>query len=204
MTLQVYGPRARQFVDLLTEYSGLTLVLGGNETVSVSSSGLINPFESETLQNLTWNVIRSANLVRMAAFSSAPVQGFFADWFHANPAQQRPRRSIFVSDIERVAGLSSVLVRCVMGHILQEYFGAARPPGERPGGAFSHYHVPAIRAEAEIASDLTGRPIWTGGRRPWESSFGSVNVRSYGPDLKFQLVLGGRGQLVRVIEPEGV
>ena len=91
MTLQVYGPRARQFVDLLTEYSGLTLVLGGNDTVSVSANGLINPFESETLQTLTSNIIQSVNLVRIAAFSSAPVQGFFADWFAANPGLHRPR-----------------------------------------------------------------------------------------------------------------
>jgi len=204
MTLQVYGPRARQFVTLLTEYSGLTLLLGGNETVTVSANGLINPFESETLQSLTWNVIRSPNLVRIAAFSSAPVRGFFADWFHANPGVHRPRRSVFVSDITRVAGMSAILARAVMGHILQEYFGAARPPGQQPGRAFSHYHVPAIRTEAQIAGDLTGRPIWTGNQRPWEGSFGRTNVRSYGPNLKFQLVLGGLGRLVRVIEPDGI
>lgn len=204
MTLQVYGPRAQQFVGLLAEYSGLSLQLGGNETVTVSANGLIDPFESETLQTLTWDTMRSPNVVRIAAFSSAPIRGFFADWFHANPGVRRPRRSVFVDDITRVAGMSPILARAVMGHILREYFGAARPPGERPGRAFSHFHIPAIRTEAQIASDLTRRPIWTGNRRPWESSFGRTNVRSYGPNLKFQLVLGGLGRLVRVIEPDGI
>jgi hypothetical protein len=203
VTLQVYGPRAQQFVDLLSECCGLTLVLTG-DVVTVSRDTLINPFESETLQSLVGEIIDSPNLVRIAAFSSAPVAGFYGDWFHANPGVQRPRRSVFVSDLQRVAGMSTILVRAVMGHILREYFGAARPPGHQPGQAFSHYHVPAIETEARVASDLTGRPIWTGRARPWEHTYGTINVRSYGPSLKFQLVMNGTGSLVRVIQPTGI
>jgi len=203
MTLQVYGPRATQFVDLLAEFTGLRLALTG-EAVTVSPDTLLNPFESETLLDLVFNIVRNPNVVRIAAFSSAPVAGFFGDWFFPNPAVHRPRRSVFVSDVARAAGMSPILGRAIMGHILQEYFGAARPPGHHPGTAFSHYHVPAIHTEAQVASDLTGRPIWTGAIRPWEHTYGNINVRSYGPGLKFQLVMAATGGLVRVIEPEGI
>ena len=68
-----------------------------------------------------------------------------------------------------------------------------------PDIAGEHYHVPAIAAEAQIAAELTGRRIWTGGdrtKRPWERSKDSWegglgigneidNVRSFGPDLIF-------------------
>ena len=50
MTLQVYGPWAQQFVDLLAKFTGLRLVLNG-EAVTVSPDTLLNPFESETLQD---------------------------------------------------------------------------------------------------------------------------------------------------------
>jgi hypothetical protein len=203
MTFQVYGPRAQQFVDLLSQFTGLRLTLTG-ETVAVSRDTLLNPFESETLQNLVFDIVGSPNVVRIAAFSTAPINGFFGDWFHANPGVQRPRRSVFVDDVARAAGFSSIMGRAIMGHILQEYFGAARPPGQQPGAAFANYHVPAIHTEAEIASELTGRPIWVGTTRPWEHTYGNINVRSYGPGLKFQLVMTAAGSLSGVIEPQGI
>lgn len=202
MTLQVYGPRAQQFVDLLAQFTGLTLVLNG-ETVTVSPDTLLNPSASETLSDLVFDVVASPNVVRIAAFSMAPGGGFFGDWFYANPDLHRPRRSVFVGDLERANQLSPTCARGLMGHILREYFGAARPPGQQPGLAYSLYHVPAIHTEAEIVSDLTGRPIWTGSSRPWEHTYGNINVRSYGPGLKFQLVISG-GNLARIIEPAGL
>src|SRR5262245_45112177 len=107
MTLQVYGPRTRQFVDLLSEFTGLRLTLTG-EAVAVSRDTLLNPFESETLQNLVFEIVGSPNVVRIAAFSTAPINGFFGDWFRANPGVQRPRRSVFVEDIAQAAKLSPI------------------------------------------------------------------------------------------------
>ena len=202
MTLQVYGPWAQQFVDLLAKFTGLRLVLNG-EAVTVSPDTLLNPFESQTLQDLVFDIVASPNLVRIAAFSTAPRPGFFGDWFRAHPADHRPRRTVFVGDLQRADELSSICARGLMGHILREYFGAARPLGQEPGRAFDNYHVPAIHTEAEIVSELTGRPIWTGSTRPWEHTYGKINVRSYGPALKYQLVLGAQG-LARIIEPAGL
>ena len=203
MTLQVYGPRSQQFVDLLAQFTGLKLVRAG-DVVSVSPESLLDPFESETLRDLAADIDRSPLVVRIAAFSTSPIGGFFGDWFSANPGIHYPRRSVFVSDIERAAGMSAISGRAIMGHILREYFGAARPPGQTPGAGYANYHVPAILTEAQVASDLTGRPIWTGATRPWAHTYGTVMVRSYGPSLKFQWVLSGAGELIRVIEPTGL
>jgi hypothetical protein len=41
MTLQVYGPRAQEFVDLLAQFTGLRLVRTG-EAVTVSRDTLLN------------------------------------------------------------------------------------------------------------------------------------------------------------------
>jgi hypothetical protein len=203
MTLQVYGPRAQQFVDLLAEFTGLTLVLTG-EAVTRSPNTLINPYESSTLQNLVSDIVSGAPAVRLAAFSTAPTDTFSVDWFFANPGIHYPRRSVFVSDIQLVAGMSPILARGAMGHVLREYFGAARPPGQAPASDFANYHVPAILTEAQIVSDLTGRPIWTGNTRPWEHTYGNIMVRSYGPSLKFQLVMSAAGELTGVIQPAGI
>jgi hypothetical protein len=206
MVLQVRGPRARRFVDLLAEFSGLTLQLV-NDNVQVAANGLINPFESETLQNLVFEIIRSPNLVEVNAFGGRPAGlADSADSFFALPAVQRPRRTVFVQGLESRRRLSPIYARAVMGHILREYFNASRPPGQPPGRAFAHFHVPAIQTEAEIARDLTGRELWRPGLRsvrPWEATFDNINVRSYGPDLKFQLVFRD-GNLVRIIEPAGL
>jgi hypothetical protein len=206
MTLQVRGPRAQVFVDLLAEFSGLTLLLV-NDNVQVSANGLINPFESETLRRLVFEVIRSPNLVEINAFGGQPAGlADSADFFFAQSGVQRPRRSVYVRSLQTRRRLSPTYARAVMGHILREYFGASRPPGQNPGRAFLHFHIPGIQTEAEIVRDLTGREIWAPGMRsvrPWESRFGNTNVRSYGPDLKFQLVFRG-GRLVRIIEPQGL
>jgi hypothetical protein len=203
MTLQVYGPRAQEFVDLLAQFTGLRLVLTG-EVVTVSPDTLLNPYESETLQDLVFDIVDAPTVVRIAAFSTTPIGIFSGDWFFPNPGLNYPRRSVFVSDVARAAGMSPILGRSIMGHILREYFGAARPPGQTPGAAFANYHVPAILTEAQIASDLTGRPIWAGTTRPWEHTYGTINVRSYGPGLKFQLVMSAAGELTRVIQPTGI
>ncbi|MGH6930382.1 MAG: hypothetical protein ACREEV_18840 [Dongiaceae bacterium] len=217
MAFRISGPRAREFIHLLAECCGLSLVAvrevdnPGDArdvwSVAFSPNGLINPFESGTLQTLVGDIMRSPNVVEINAFSSAPIAGWFGDWFAANPGVRRPRRTVYVSDLERARDLSPTWVRIGMGHILAEYFGAARPPGQAPGRAFSHFHVPAIRVEAEIASDLTGRRTWEPGdgtARPWEHTYGNINVRSYGPELKYQLVFNGTGNLRNIIEPAGL
>jgi hypothetical protein len=177
----------------------LSLVLTG-EAVSINPDGLINPFESETLQDLVSDILRSPNDVEVVAFGGVPAVGFFVDAFFANPAFQRPRRSVYVADLEDIERMSATLARALMGHVLREYFGASRPPGQQPGNAFANYHVPAILTEAQIAGDLLNRPVWTGHTRPWEAMFGNINVRSYGPTMKFQLFFNG-GRLQAVREP---
>jgi hypothetical protein len=184
--LQVRGPRAQQFVDLLSEYSGWTLVLV-NQTVTFSTSGLINPFESQTLQDLVGEILRSPNVVEIVAQGGKPTAGFFFDAFFSSPVPQGPRGSVFVDDILKVQDLSPVLARVLMGHVLREYFLASHPPGQAPSRPFFQFHVSAIQTEAQIASDLMGRPVWTGNRRAWEAMSGTINVRSYGPNMKFQL-----------------
>jgi len=203
MTLQIYGPRAQEFVDLLAQFTGLRLVRTG-EAVTVSRDTLLNPSESETLQDLVFDIVSGTTVVRIAAFSTTPGGFFSGDWFFPHPGPNYPRRSVFVSDVARAAGMSPILGRAIMGHILREYFGAARPPGQLPGAAFANYHVPAILTEAQIASDLTGHPIWTGTTRPWEHTYRNINVRSYGPGLKFQLVMSAAGELMRVIQQTGI
>jgi hypothetical protein len=203
MTLQVYGPRAQEVVDLLAQFTGLRLVRT-DEAVTVSPDTLLNPFESETLQNLVFDIVSAPRVVRIAAFSTTPGGFFSGDWFFPNPGLHYPRRSVFVSDVARAAGMSPILGRAIMGHILREYFGAARLPGQLPGAGYANYHVPAILTEAQIARDLTGHPIWNGTARPWEHTYGNINVRSYGPGLKFQLVMSAAGELMRVIQPAGV
>ncbi len=96
-------------------------------------------------------------------------------------------------DLTDVEALSPVLARAFMGHIMREHFGAARPPGQQPGRAFAAYHVPAIRTEAEVASDLTGLPIYAPPARPWETGSANSMLRAYGPNLRYRLRFGPSG-----------
>jgi hypothetical protein len=116
-------------------------------------------FESQTLQDLGSEILHSPNDVEVVAFGSVPAVGFFVDAFFANPAFHRPRRSVYVADLEAVQRMSPTLARALMGHVPREDFGASRLPGERPGSAYSHYHIPAILTEAQIAGDLLSRPV---------------------------------------------
>jgi hypothetical protein len=129
-----------------------------------------------------------------------PEVGFLVDSFLGDPAIHLPRRSVFVADLEDIDRMSPTLARAIMGHVLREYFGASRPPGQQPGSAIKVYHVPAILTEAQIAGDLLNRPVWTGHTRPWEDWYGNIMVRSYGPSMKFQLFFNG-GRLRSVREP---
>jgi hypothetical protein len=219
VTLQVKGPRAQEFVELLSTYSGLPLLLVA-DTVSVATSAPISPYESATLRKLVFDCIRSDRLVEVNAFGGWPagIKRQVVDHFHAQPGLRRPRRSVYLKGFEELEKWSPVLAKATMGHILQEYLGAARPAGTQPGRAFDHYHVPAIAAEAQIAADLTGRRIWTSNdatKRPWEKSKDSWegglgvgdeidNVRSFGPDLIFHEIWSGDGKLKKVILPKGL
>jgi hypothetical protein len=202
MTLQVSGPRAQRFVDLLSDYSGLTLTLSGGD-VAFSKDGLIDPFVSETLQTLVNDILASPNVVEVHAFGGnpSPATGFFGDSFRGSVAFQRPRRSVFVDDILNVEKLSPTMAKALIGHILREYFGAARPPGRAPGTAFAVYHVPAILTEAHVAGDLENRPVFTGNVRPWEATYGHINVREYGPTMKYQLFFSAGGYLTGIKGP---
>lgn len=202
MTLRVTGPRTQEFVELLREFSGLSLQIQ-NEIVTISH-GLINPFESATLQNLVGNIIRSPNAVHVRTFGGRPDNVDFLDSFPARPEVQRPRRSVYVNDFLTMRRHSPRLARAAMGHVLSEYFSAARPPGQAPSRAFAHHHIPALRTEANVMSDLTGLAVWTGNRRPWDRRYGSTMVRSFGPQLKFQLVFSANNRLLRIIEPAGL
>ena len=91
-----------------------------------------------------------------------------------------------------------------MAHILREYLNAARPAGTAAGKALAHYHVAAIDTEAKVVGELTGRQIWTGKHRPWEKMFGHVNVRSYGPNLKYHLHFDTNFNVTSVQGPPGL
>lgn len=219
MTLQVKGPRAQAFVELLSSYSGLPLLLV-SDTVSVAASAPIDPYESPTLQKLVIDCIRSGNVVEVNAFGGWPadIKRQTVDHFHAVPGIKRPRRSVYLQGFAELEKWSLIYAKATMGHILQEYLGAARPPGEQPGKAFDHYHIPAIAAEAQIVGELTGRHVWTKGDRTvrpweatkdaWEGGMGTGdeldNIRSYGPDLIFHEIWGGDGRLKRIILPKGL
>jgi hypothetical protein len=200
MTLQVTGPRAQRFVDVLSDYTGMTLNLA-DSVVSADEDEVVDPFESETLQYLVNEIIDSDNVVEIHAFGGRPAAGFFADSFLAAPAVQRPRRSVYLNDVLDVEKMSPTLARAIMGHILREYFGASRPPGHAPSANYIANHIPAIRTEAQIASDIEERPIWTGGHRPWEQMYGHINVRSYGPTMKYQLFFSPGWYLVSIKGP---
>jgi len=219
VTLQVKGPRAQEFVELLSAYSGLPLLLVA-DNVSLAAAAPINPYESATLQNLVIDCIRSDKLVEVNAFGGWPagIRRQVVDHFNARPDLHRPRRTVYLQGFAELEKWSLVYAKATMGHILQEYLGAARPAGQQPGRAFKHYHVPAIAAEAQIAAELTGRRIWTGGdrtKRPWEQDKDSWeggmgsgdeidNVRSFGPDLIFHEIWSGDGKLKKVILPKGL
>ena len=219
MTLQVKGPRAQAFVALLSTYSGLPLLLAAG-TVSVATAAPINPYESATLQKLVIDCIRSDKLVEVNAFGGWPadIKQQVVDHFKPQPGLQRPRRSVYLKGFEELEKWSPVLARATMGHILQEYLGAARPPGQAPGQAFKHYHGFAVAAEAQIAAELTGRRVWNNGdktKHPWETSKDSWeggigvgdeidNIRSFGPELIFHEIWSGDGKLKRVILPKGL
>src|SRR5437762_8301593 len=140
MAMQVTGPRAGVFVDTLSDFCGETLVLNA-ATVAVDPNTLLDPFESETLRDLVDEIIASPNLVEIHAFGGRPSTAFFVDSFFSNPGVQRPRRSVYMNDILEIAQKSTTLARAAMGHILREYYGASRPPGQAPGNAFAVYHV---------------------------------------------------------------
>jgi len=202
MSLRVRGPRAQQFVDLVSTYCGLSLTLVG-ETVSVNPDGLINPYVSETLQDLVGEILNSPNAVEIVAFGGNrdPSVGFWIDNFSAVPAFQVPRRSVFVGDFNILENLSPDFARAMMGHVLREYFGASRPPGIAPSQMYADNHVAGIRTEAQIMGDLKGLPIWTGHTRPWEADFGNINVRSYGPGMKMQVFFDSNGFVAAVKGP---
>jgi hypothetical protein len=203
MSFQIRGPRAAKFVELLGKYSGLSLMLKGDALLR-NPDGLINPnasLESDILRDLVLQIIKSPNVVEINAFGGIPSAGFFVDSFDGDPSIQLPRRSVFTADLIDLERLKPVLARAMMGHVLREYFGAARPPGQTPGRAMDVYHVPAIRTEAEIASELTGLPIFGPGTRPWEKALGVLSVRVYGPNFRYQLVSDTDGTLSFVIGP---
>lgn len=202
MSLSVRGPRAQPFVDLLSTYCGLSLRLVGG-TVSVNPDGLINPYVSETLQDLVQEILISPNAVEIVAFGGNrdPAVGFWVDNFSAVPAFQVPRRSVFVGDFNILEKLSPDFARAIMGHVLREYFGASRLAGTPPSQLYADNHVAAMRTEAQIMGDLKGRPIWTGHTRPWEAMYGNINVRSYGPGMKIQVFFAANGYVAAVKGP---
>jgi hypothetical protein len=215
MTLKILGPRAHELVKVLSDFSGLPLKMAGDE-VSFARDGIIDPFESKTLQELIGESIHAKDVVTITAFGgdrSAVVGGHtrnitWGDSFRPSAAFHVPRRSVFVEDFRQINQLCPLAARILIGHVLKEYLGAARPAGVAPGKAYKNYHEPAIVTEAQIAHDLTGRVTWSGSHKPWEQSIhltdGSINVRSYGPSLKFQFHFDKSHSLKSVKAPAGL
>jgi hypothetical protein len=74
------------------------------------------------------------------------------DAFFANPRFQRPRRSVYVADLEEIERISPILARALSGHVVREDFGASRLPDARPSNTFADYHVEAIRTSVRSRS----------------------------------------------------
>jgi hypothetical protein len=202
MPFKVRGPRASEFVELLSRYCGLSLTLAG-ENVNENLDGLINPSVSKTLRDLVWEILRSPNVVEIVAFGGNrdPSAGFWVDNFRSAPAHRVPRRSVFLGDFEILQKLSPDFARAMMGHVLREYFGAARPPGVQASQVFLENHIAALRTEAQIMGDLRGLSIWTGTIRPCEADYGNINVRSYGPAMRIQVFFNASGFVTAVRGP---
>ena len=215
MTLKITGPRAHELVKVLSDFSGLPLSMTGDE-VSFARGGIIDPFESKTLQGLIGESNNTKNVVAITAFGgdrSVTVSGHrinftWGDHFRPSAAHHIPRRSVFVEDFRQINQFSPLAARILIGHVLKEYLGAARPEGVAPGKAYKNYHEPAIVTEAQIAHDLSGRVTWSGSHKPWEQSVhltdGYINIRSYGPSLKFQFHFDKTNSLKSVKAPFGL
>ncbi|HEV7238805.1 MAG TPA: RHS repeat-associated core domain-containing protein [Thermoanaerobaculia bacterium] len=208
-SLEVDGPRAREFVDLLARLSGLRLHRPGGSKVEVDPNGLVDPFVSPTLQRLVREVIDGPDRVRVTAFESFP--NGFVDSFEAAP--HLPAGSVLMRDFATLDRVAPELTSGLLGHVLEEYRTAAILGTPRGGSAsdaqFNRAHVPALQTEARIVSDLTGRRIWgaPGDRtkRAWERRVGNINMRSYGPDLKYQMIFNiAPIRLRTVIRPRGL
>jgi hypothetical protein len=95
-------------------------------------------------------------------------------------------------DFRETESVSPILAQAFFGHVLSEYYGAARPRGQAQittsntanDKAFSGFHNRGKQVEAQIASELTGKPLGPGKTL----NDGEANNRyfgTYGPELKF-------------------
>jgi hypothetical protein len=186
--LTVGGPAAARFITLLGRHSGLQLRQNG-QTVEVDARLPGNPYCSPTLQTLVQNIITGAH-VRVTARGDVP--GGIVDSFFGIPEHHVRSRTVFVRDLETLERLASELAAAFMAHFLAEYFHAAARGTPRQ---FADAHVAGLVAEAQVIRDLTGRPIFTNGRRPWDRAvpLGGgrlVAERRYGPGNVYLVTLG--------------
>ncbi|MBI4600495.1 MAG: VCBS repeat-containing protein [Planctomycetes bacterium] len=189
LEFEAAGPRAREFLDMVSRHSGLDLELDEEGRVTLDPDGLMDPTASPTLQNLVLDAIHSDDkLVRITAFGKADHPTFFIDTFRGNVGIN-PARSVHMLDFREVEAASPTLAKVFLGHVLAEYLHAARPRGLAPiqtDRAEDRAHKHALRVEAQIASELTGRPLGPSGKREVRPGI-DVFEGSYGSDLRFQI-----------------
>lgn len=187
--LTVAGPRAGRLIELLGRHSGL--MLQNRDRVQVDATLPSNPYCSQTLQTLVQNIITDPAIVRVTARDDVP--GGFVDSFFSNSARQIPSRTVFVRDLDTLEILAPELAAALIAHFLAEYFYAA---SQRTPRQLANAHVAGLVAEARVIRDLTGRPIFEGGQRPWDpppsvtSSGRVIAERRYGPGNVYRITLG--------------
>lgn len=187
--LTVIGPRADRFIELLERHSGLHLNFIG-QLVQVDRTLPGNPFCSQTLQAVVQDLIGDVAQVEITA--RGDIGPGFIDAFDAPAALQVRSRTVFVRDLETLERLAPELAAAMMAHFLAEYFHAASRGTPRQ---FANAHVAGLIAEAQVIRDLTGRPIFEGNQRPWDSEIdrangGVVLERRYGPGNVYRITLG--------------
>ena len=186
------GPRAQEFVDMVSRYSGLSLQLDKDTgKITENPDGLINPNASPTLQNLVESVINDPDkVVRITAMGKSSPNAFI-DTFFRNDGEN-PARTVQMLDFRETEKVSPTLAKAFFGHVLAEYYGAARPRGQAQITELTPenkklqnpFHKLGKQVEAQIASELTGKPL--GPSKTLKDRFRDNRYSgSYGPELKF-------------------
>ena len=191
MPLDIRGPRADVFVQLLSRHCGLDLVRDANtDQVTVSRDGLINPFVAGSLQDLVWRMTGQAETVTITAKGEVP--GGIVDAFGGSAGAQIARRSVFLPDLLTIERLDPQFCTAMIAHFLAEYDHAAiqrdpEPVRRRPCCR------PPRRGRGDPRADWPTDFLWRLAPRDRATTLGSGRIRAerrYGPGNVYVLLLG--------------
>ncbi|MHC1768189.1 MAG: RHS repeat-associated core domain-containing protein [Verrucomicrobiia bacterium] len=204
LDLQVRGPGAEEFVATLSRYTGLRLELQGSPTDKFRQVVLANlaehrparelARESAKLRELALQVIATRKEVMHAELTarSGRQPGYLVDTFLGSVRDSVEPRTVFVGDFPEVERHNPVLARALMAHVLAEYGVSSSPqPGVAPEQQFESAHLEGLEAEADVASELTGRARYSGDELPrtellpWRLARPTTSYRDLGPQLRY-------------------